>query len=61
VFRSAALPAEEGASVFGALIGAAAPHAGKADGAGSSSARSPLSDNAKAAASAINKAHATHH
>ncbi|SAK72664.1 phosphogluconate dehydratase [Caballeronia fortuita] len=60
VFRSAALPAEEGASVFGALIGAGAAHDGQAKDAGSHE-RNPLRDNARAAASALNKAHATHH
>jgi phosphogluconate dehydratase len=60
VFRSAALPAEEGASVFGALIGATSAHDG-ANGAAASQERNPLRDNARAAASALNKAHATHH
>jgi phosphogluconate dehydratase len=61
VFRSAALPAEEGASVFGALIGADAAHDGQAKDAVSSHERNALHDNARAAASALNKAHATHH
>ncbi|GJH09131.1 phosphogluconate dehydratase [Caballeronia novacaledonica] len=60
VFRSAALPAEEGASVFGALIGATSAHDG-ANGAAAPQERNPLRDNARAAASALNKAHATHH
>ncbi|WP_244815227.1 phosphogluconate dehydratase [Caballeronia sp. Lep1P3] len=61
VFRNAALPAEEGASVFGALIGAAPAQDGHADGAAAGRERHALHDNARAAASALNKAHATQH
>jgi phosphogluconate dehydratase len=60
VFRSAALPAEEGASVFGALIGASASSL-DGDARGAEQERHALRDNARAAASALNKAHATHH
>lgn len=62
VFRSAALPAEEGALVFGALIGAMSPHDGHADAsADAQRERNPIRDNARAAASALNKTHAAHH